>query len=83
MACGTPAIAFNRGAAPEVIKDGETGFIVPRDNLEALAKAVKDADKIDRRKCRQRVEENFTVDKMVEGYEKVYKELLKRSGSVC
>ena len=83
MACGTPAIAFNRGAAPEVIQDGETGFIVPRDNLEALAKAIKNVDRIDRKEYRQRVEENFTVDKMVEGYERVYKELLERSGSDC
>jgi len=83
MACGTPAIAFDRGAAPEVIKDGETGFVVPRDNVETLVKAIKDVDKIDRKKCRQRVEENFTVEKMVDGYERVYKELLKRPDSDC
>jgi len=75
MACGTPAVAFNRGAAPEVIEDGVTGFIVPPGDVKGMVEALKKVPQLDRAKCRQRVEENFTVDKMVDGYEKVYREV--------
>jgi len=76
MACGTPVIAFNRGSVPEVIKDGKTGFIVK--NINEAVRAIKKIDQIDRRECRKWVEKNFTVEKMVDEYEKVYYEILKR-----
>ena len=78
MACGTPVIAFNRGSIPEIIKDGKTGFVV-RNVTEAVA-ATKKIDQIDRRECRKHVEENFSIKKMVDGYEKVYCNLLKKKG---
>lgn len=77
MACGTPVIAFNRGSVPEVIKDGETGFIV--ETVEEMVEAIKKIDQIDRRECRKHVEKNFTVEKMVDGYEEVYREILQRT----
>jgi len=84
MACGTPVIAFKRGSVPEVIKDGKTGFIVEpfdkrgKPNLKGFIEAVKKIDQIDRRECRRWVEENFTVEKMADGYERAYKKILKR-----
>jgi len=78
MACGTPAIAFDRGAAGEVVKNGETGFILEPDNVDAMVEAIKNVDKIDRKKCRRRVEDNFTIEKMVDGYERVYSKIVKR-----
>lgn len=75
MACGTPVIACRRGSVPEVIKDGKTGFII--DVLEQGVKAVKNIKKIKRSDCRKRVEGNFTIEKMVDGYEKIYKKILK------
>lgn len=75
MACGTPAVAFDRGAAPEVIKNGETGFVVPGDDVDAMVAALKKVPQIDRAACRRRVEENFTVEKMVDGYERVYRDI--------
>jgi len=75
MACGTPVIAFNRGSVPELIKDGETGFIV-KDTKEMI-EAVKKIDQIDRKACRKRVEENFTIKRMVDSYEKTYQKILK------
>ncbi len=76
MACGTPVIAFNRGSVPEVIKDGKTGFIVK--SINEAVRAIKKIDQIDRRECRKWVEENFSVEKMVDNYEKVYQKILAK-----
>lgn len=77
LACGTPVIGFNRGAFPEIIKDGKTGFIVK--NEEEMIEAIKKIDTIDRRECRQLAEKNFTVEKMVDQYEKIYEEIIKKA----
>lgn len=76
MACGTPVIAFKRGSVSEIIKHGKTGFVVK--NKGEMIKAVKNIGKIDRKKCRKHVEDNFTLEKMLERYEKVYKKVLKK-----
>ncbi len=95
MSCGTPVIAYAEGSVPEVIKDGETGFIIDRvssdgqrkikeTGIEGLKKATekiyqmsdKDYSQM-RRACRKRVEENFTLEKMVDGYEKVYRQVIE------
>jgi glycosyltransferase involved in cell wall biosynthesis len=70
MACGTPVIAFAEGSAPEVVIDGETGFIV--DDEDAMARAVHRLDEIDRRRCRMSVSERFDVPSIVARYERVY-----------
>jgi len=74
MAAGTPVIAFDRGSAREVIKDGKTGFLVK--NTEEMTKAIKKIDKIKRENCRKWVEEKFTIEKMVENYEKAFYQIL-------
>ena len=74
MACGTPVIAFRRGAVEEVLEDGVTGYIV-EDADEAVA-AIRNVEKLDRRRIRQRFEERFTVDSMVSNYVAVYEEML-------
>jgi len=73
MACGTPVIAFRRGSVPEIIVDGVTGFIV--DTVEEMAEAMKKIDQIDRKKCREHVEKHFTVETMVNNYEKLFVDL--------
>lgn len=70
QAVGTPVIAFNRGAAPEVVVDGKTGFIV--DNLDQMVEKIGMVGTISRQACRQNVEDKFTIGKMIEGYEKAY-----------
>jgi glycosyltransferase involved in cell wall biosynthesis len=75
MACGTPVIAFNKGSAPELVRDGKTGFIV--ENVWQMAKAVERIHLISRKECRNWVEENFTSEKMAEGYEKIYEKVLR------
>jgi len=78
MAGGTPVIAYDRGSVREVVKDKKTGFIVEEgEGIEGLAEAVKKIDKINRQECRDYVEENFSVGKMVDGYEKVYSSLVR------
>lgn len=76
MACGTPVIGFNRGAVPEIINDGENGYVV-KDVAEMVEK-IKVIDQISRPNCRKSVEEKFTVEKMVDGYEKVYQEIINK-----
>jgi len=70
MACGTPVIAYKRGAAPEIVADGETGFLVD-DPLE-MAAALDRATIIDPRACRHRVEEHFSIAAMTDRYESFY-----------
>lgn len=76
MACGTPVIAFKMGSVPEVVKDGKTGFVVK--NIKEAIEAVKKIDEIKREDCRKWVEKNFTAERMVSDYEKLYYRLLRR-----
>jgi glycosyltransferase involved in cell wall biosynthesis len=75
MACGTPVIAFARGAAPEIVEDGETGFLV--DDVTGMVEAVRHLRDIDPRRCRSHVERQFDVPVMVDGYLKVYERMLE------
>ena len=73
MACGTPVIATPRGAVPEVIDDGVTGWIVDVDDYPAqAAERLGRLDEIDPRACRERVERLFSKRAMVRGYERVF-----------
>jgi len=81
MACGTPVVAFRRGSVPEIVKDGVTGFIVK--NERGMAAAVKkiyampDAEYLRlRRACREHVEQNFSMERMVENYENLYYDII-------
>jgi glycosyltransferase involved in cell wall biosynthesis len=80
MACGTPVIATPRGAVREVIEDGVTGFVVPVEGYaEAAAAALERIGEIDPRACRRRVEERFTLERMLDGYEEVYRGVVSSS----
>lgn len=82
MACGTPVIAYNKGSMPELIENGINGFLV--DDIEGALKALKKLSNIDRKRCREIVEEKFSVDRMVDEYIKVYEKILKeRGGKRC
>lgn len=77
MSVGCPVISFKNGAAHEIITDGETGYLVS--NLEQMIEAVSKIDKIERKKCRERVEKYFTNKIMVDNYEKVYKRVARNA----
>jgi glycosyltransferase involved in cell wall biosynthesis len=76
MACGTPVLALRRGSVPEVIEDGVTGFV--RETEMELAAVADRVGELDRRDCRRRVEERFSVAAMTDGYETVYRALAHR-----
>ncbi len=79
MACGTPVIAFARGAAPEIVVDGETGFLV--DDVDGMVEAVRHIGDIDPKRCRRHVEERFDVPVMVDGYLEAYERILETAQS--
>lgn len=70
MACGTPVIGFRRGSVPEVVADGKTGFVV--DTVEEMVEKIGKIDGIRRSDCREHVENNFTLEKMVDRYEETF-----------
>jgi glycosyltransferase involved in cell wall biosynthesis len=76
MACGTPVVAYRRGAAPEIVVDGRTGYLVEPGNLGAFARATEAVDVIDPADCRTRIEEEFSAARMVERYVALYERLL-------
>lgn len=73
MAAGTPALAYARGAMPELIKDGETGYLLRTE--DEMIDALRTVERLDRKRCREWVQENFSVERMVDGYEKLYQQI--------
>jgi len=74
MACGTPVVTTNWGAAPELVDDGVTGF--RRDGEDDLVEMVGRVGELDPAACRRRVEERFSGEAMVRGYEAVFDRIL-------
>lgn len=75
LACGTPVLTYPKGAMPEIVTHGHTGFVV--DSEEEMVAAVGQLGGIDRSACRRRAEENFSLARMVDGYERVYRAILE------
>jgi glycosyltransferase involved in cell wall biosynthesis len=69
-AAGVPVIAMDLGSCSEVIKDGQTGFLV--NNVAEAVLALERISEIDPAQCRKRVQECFSIETMVEAYERVY-----------
>jgi glycosyltransferase involved in cell wall biosynthesis len=74
MACGTPVVAYRRGAMPEVVDEGVTGFLV--DGVESAAAAVDLAAALDRGAVRRVAEGRFGAARMVDDYLAVYERLI-------
>lgn len=74
LACGTPVIGLRRGAVPEVVEHGVTGFVC--DTQQEMIEAVGRLDAIDRGACRQRFERWFSDDVIAQRYEAIYRELV-------
>jgi len=77
MATGTPVIAYRRGAVEEIIRHGETGFLVePGDRAQAAAYVAELAN-LSRIRCRSHVEKHFSLERMLDEYERVYAHCLQ------
>jgi len=81
MACGTPVVAMPCGAAPEVVVDGETGYLVPPEDPEALAERISElcADPLLARRMgeagRKRVEDHFSWSSIARQTVRLYERL--------
>jgi glycosyltransferase involved in cell wall biosynthesis len=71
LACGTPVVARPCGSVPEIVVNGETGWLGR--TVQELAAGVRRLDAIDRGRCRRAVEARFSVSAMADGYERVYR----------
>jgi glycosyltransferase involved in cell wall biosynthesis len=74
MAAGTPVIAMNLGSTSEVIAHGKTGFLCH--NVDEFIQAIDKAAQLNRYACREHVMNHFSVQRMTDGYEAVYQQLL-------
>lgn len=80
FACGTPVIAWPRGALPEVLRHGRTGFLV--DSEQAAAEAVERIPLLDRARCREEARRRFSVSRMAEDYLEAYARVMGQGDSV-
>jgi glycosyltransferase involved in cell wall biosynthesis len=78
MACGTPVVALRRGAVPEVVVDGVTGFV--RNQVDLLPEAIDHVGRLSPADCREHVERNFDLKVMTAGYERIYRSVLDDRG---
>ncbi len=74
-AAGVPVIAMDLGSCREVIDDGRTGFLV--NGVNEAVRALERVSQIDRNACRSRVEQCFSIETMVDGYERVYQTIFE------
>lgn len=74
MACGCPVISFERGAAPEIVVNGENGFLVH--DVAEMVQRMEHIDEIDRDSLRPYVEEYFSARVMAENYVQLYEQVI-------
>lgn len=79
MSAGTPVIAWRNGSVPEVIEDGEGGFIV--ESIDEAVEAVERAKSLNRARVRTYFESRFTATHMAESYVSAYRKLIAASKS--
>jgi glycosyltransferase involved in cell wall biosynthesis len=58
---------------PELVKHGESGYLLRTE--DEMVEAIHRIESLDRRRCREWVEENFSVEQMVNGYERLYRQI--------
>jgi glycosyltransferase involved in cell wall biosynthesis len=75
MACGTPVVARRRGSMPEIIRQGESGFLV--ESVDEAVAAVRASKALDRRAVRASVERRFDVKRMVDEYAALYRRVIR------
>jgi glycosyltransferase involved in cell wall biosynthesis len=76
QACGTPVVAFDRGALGEVIVDERTGFLVAPDDIHAAADAVRRTTELSRSDCRAHAERRLDLGRSLEAHERLYRRVV-------
>ncbi|MEM7726866.1 MAG: glycosyltransferase family 4 protein [Cyanobacteria bacterium P01_A01_bin.45] len=76
LACGVPVISYSRGGPAEIVRDGETGFLVEPDSVMGLVNAVSRLDEINRQACRQQAKTEFSQKALGTRFEKWFQDIL-------
>jgi glycosyltransferase involved in cell wall biosynthesis len=71
LACGTPVIAYPKGALPSIVDHGRTGFLV--NDVDGMVDAIRAVGRLDPGECRRAARERFSSDRMVELYFETYR----------
>lgn len=77
LACGTPVVAFNRGAMSEIL-NCQTGVIVPPNDTDAMAEGIEQAKRLSRYSCRKLVLERFSLETTIERYLQAFEEIVRQ-----
>jgi glycosyltransferase involved in cell wall biosynthesis len=78
QAAGTPVIAYRRGALPEIIIDGQTGFLTPADDIAGAARALEAVSRIGRKDCRTHAVLDLSLEASLVAHEHLYRTLRPR-----
>jgi glycosyltransferase involved in cell wall biosynthesis len=81
LASGTPVIAFPNGALPDIVRHGETGFLV--ETVEEMAQAITKAGGLDPETCRAEARARFRRERMVAAYFALYRDLAEHHAACC
>jgi glycosyltransferase involved in cell wall biosynthesis len=76
QACGTPVVAFRRGGLGAMIADGVTGFLVPPDDIQAAADAVRKTTGLSRSACRDHAESHLDIERSLDAHEQLYRQMI-------
>jgi glycosyltransferase involved in cell wall biosynthesis len=76
LATGTPVIAWRRGAASEIVREGETGFLLDFMDIDGAVAAVHNLEKLDRLEARRQIGSRFSLQKMIDEYVDYYREVI-------
>jgi glycosyltransferase involved in cell wall biosynthesis len=75
QACGTPVVAYRRGALGEVILDGVTGFLVAPNDIDAAAEAVAKTAQLSRSECREHAKRQLDLELTLDAHERLYRRM--------
>jgi glycosyltransferase involved in cell wall biosynthesis len=76
QACGTPVVAFRRGALAEVVADGLTGFLVAPGDIQEAADAVRRVPELSRSDCRAHAERQLDLARTLDAHQRLYQRLV-------
>ena len=77
MATGTPVLAYRRGATQEIIRHGETGFLIEPGEVAQAINLVGSLSELSRTRCRVHVEQHFSLERMLNAYEQLYYRVIR------